>query len=108
MRTKPLQPILFGLLLLFAAGCAGQGEQPIFQGQLRFLEVKTEGGREGGGDFSFPVHGKVYRDYLVVTYSPGTGEEHTDVFPANRLWKVEFGTKMRSGGKTPAPEPAKK
>ena len=111
MRSSPMKPTLFALLILLAAGCSGQSEQPLIQGPLRWVEVKTgESSREGGGNFTVPVHGKLYRDYLLVTYSPGTEEEHTEVFPANRLWKVDFGTKKvdlgikgESGGNPPLP-----
>jgi hypothetical protein len=111
MRSPPMKPTLFALSILLAAGCSGQTEQPLIQGPLRWLEVKTgENSREGDGNFNVPVHGKLYRDYLLVTYSSGTKEEHTEVFPANRLWKVDFGTtkvelriKVGSGGKPAEP-----
>jgi hypothetical protein len=109
MRSKRMQPILFALVCLMAAGCGGQseqprGEQPLIQGPLRSLEVKTsETSREGGGGFTIPVHAKLYRDYLIVTYSPGTVDEQTEVIPANRIWKVVFGN-----AKSPAPNAAKK
>jgi hypothetical protein len=102
MRSPPLRPTLFGLLMLLAPGCGGQSEQPLIQGPLRWLEVKTgEHSHEGGGDFTVHVHGKLYRDYLLLTYNPDTEAEHTEVFPANRLWKVEFGKKAGPGGKPP-------
>ena len=103
MRSPPMKSTLFGLLTLLSAGCSSQSEQPLIQGPLRWLEVKTgENSREGGGNFDVPVHGKLYPDYLLVTYSPGT-EEHTEVFPTHRLWKVEFGTQKVSLGKLPQP-----
>lgn len=104
MTSPPMKPTLFALMILLAAGCSGQSEQPLIQGPLRWVEVKTgESSREGGGNFVVPVHGKLFPDYLLVTYSPGTEEEHTEVFPANRLWKVDFGAKGGSAGKHPEP-----
>ena len=111
MTSPPMKATLFSLLMLLVTGCSGQSEQPLIQGPLRWLEVKTgENSREGGGNFNSPVYGKLYRDYLLVTHSSGTAEEHTEVFPANRLWKVDFGTtkvdlgtKVGSGGKPPEP-----
>ncbi len=109
MRSKRVRPILFALVCLVAAGCGGQseqprGEQPLIQGPLRSLVLKkSDSSREGGGDFTVPVHAKLYRDYLIVTYSPGTVDEQTEVFPANRIWKVVFGN-----GKPPVPNAAKK
>lgn len=106
-----MKPTLFGLLMLLVAGCSGQSEQTLIQGPLRWLEVKTgENSREGGGNFNSPVYGKLYRDYLLVTHSSGTAEEHTEVFPANRLWRVDFGTtkvdvriKVQPGGRPQEP-----
>ena len=113
MRSVPWKPAVASLLLLAATGCSGQGEQPLIEGPLRWLEVKTgESSREGGGGFTVPVRGKLYRDYLLVTYSPGTEHEHTEVIPAHRLWKVEFGTKkadlgLKGGSESiPPPPPA--
>lgn len=101
---------MLGLAFLFAAGCGSRGnrgEQPIIEGPLRFLEVKTsETSREGGGDFTVPVHAKLYRDYLLVTYSPRTRDERTEVIPANRIWKVEFAKgKPRSAASPKKPAP---
>ena len=107
MSSPPMKLTFFGLLILLAAGCSRQSEQPLIQGPLRWLEVKTgENSREGGGSFNVPIHGKLYPDYLLVTYSPGAEEEHTEVFPANRLWKVDFGIRkvdVGSGGKPAEP-----
>ena len=111
MMSPPIKPTLFGMWMLLVAGCSAQTEQPLIQGPLSWVEVKTgENSHQGGGNFNVPVHGKLYRDYLLVTYSPGTEEEHTEVYPANRLWKVEFakrkvdlGIKVGSGGKPPEP-----
>jgi len=110
MRSLAWNLAVASLMLLLAAGCSGQGEQPLIEGPIRSLEVKTgESSREGGGNFIVPVHGKLYRDYLLVTYNSGTVEEHTEVIPAHRLWKVEFGTKKvdpeRKGGSEYIPPP---
>jgi hypothetical protein len=65
-----MKPTLFSLLMMLAAGCSSQSEQPLIQGPLRWLEVKTgENSREGGGNFTVPVHGKLYRNYLLVTFA---------------------------------------
>jgi hypothetical protein len=111
MRSLAWNLVVASLLLLPAVGCNGQGEQPLIEGPVRSLEVKTgESSREGGGNFIVPVHGKLYRDYLLVTYNSGTVEEHTEVIPAHRLWKVEFGTKKvdpeLKGGSQYIPPPA--
>jgi hypothetical protein len=107
----PIKLQLFGLLMMLLTGRGSQSEQPLIQGPLRWLEIKTgENSREGRGNFNSPVYGKLYRDYLLVTHSSGTAEEHTEVFPANRLWKVDFGAtkvdiriKVEPGGKPPEP-----
>ena len=97
-----MKPTLLALSTLLAIGCAGQGEQPpkteqpVIEGPLRAFELKTsETSRAGGGDFTIPVYGKLYRDYLLITYKAGTDEEFTDVVPANRIWKVTFSPKDR-------------
>ncbi|QDU44658.1 hypothetical protein Mal52_31440 [Symmachiella dynata] len=82
------------LSMLLLAGCGDQSEQPLIQGPIRFLEVKTgENRREGGGCFTDARYGRLYRDYLLVTRNPSTEDEYTEVIPANRIWKVEFNKK---------------
>ena len=62
--------------ILLAAGCSGPKDPPLIEGPLRFLELKTsETTREGGGGFNVPVHARLYREYLLVTYNPGAADE---------------------------------
>ncbi len=57
--------------LLLAAGCSGPADRPLIEGPLRFLELKTsETTHEGNGGFTVPVHARLYREYLLVTYNP--------------------------------------
>jgi len=93
--------------LLLAAGCSSPTDRPLIEGPLRFLEVKTsETTHEGNGGFTVPVHARLYREYLLVTYNPGAVDERTEAIPAQRVWKVEFGNP--AGPPTPSSQPPAK
>jgi hypothetical protein len=95
--------------LLLAAGCSGPTDRPLIEGPLRFLEVKTsETTREGNGGFTVPVHARLYREYLLVTYNPGAVDEHTEAIPAQRIWKVEFGNQAGPPTHSLKPQPPAK
>jgi hypothetical protein len=102
----------FGLILMslvLATGCSGPKEQPLIEGPLSFLEVKTsETTREGGGGFTMPVHGRLYREFLLVTYNPGAVDEYTEAIPAHRIWKVEFGNRVGPPPQITRPQPPAK
>jgi hypothetical protein len=95
--------------LLLAAGCSSPTDRPLIEGPLRFLEVKTsETTHEGNGGFTVPVHARLYREYLLVTYNPGAVDERTEAIPAHRIWKVEFGNQAGPPTQSLQPQPPAK
>ena len=95
--------------LLLAAGCSGPADRPLIEGPLRFLEVKTsETSREGSGGFTVPVHARLYREYLLVTYNPARSTKHTEAIPCASYLEGRVRQPGRTANSNPYPQPPAK
>ena len=112
MLTKaPGAGILIAIGLISVAGChensarSGVAEsQVVAEGIIYYVEYELDDGRTGGftrvnspkavpgseGSWNIDAHGRLTRDYLVVTY-PQKNDLGPRVIPARRLVDLQFG-----------------